>query len=159
MSHQTTGDVTSMPDAAWVVAIPGWHPTKLNDMLGGHWAKGHRLKGFDAQIVGLCVRGAGVPRAGCRREVTLEIVLGPRMRGGDPDCYWKSLLDALVLCGALKGDSKEHVVCHPVRYSRARRKATVITLWDSGNERQTQYVPKGGTSRPRRSRLPREDAA
>jgi hypothetical protein len=87
-----------------------------------------KAKAFDAQLVAACVTGAGVPRAEGKRRVSLEIHLGPRQRGGDPDAYWKSTLDALVSCGALVDDRKEMVDLGEVTYLRAKTRATVIIL-------------------------------
>lgn len=125
---------SSEPDKmenGWLVAIPRWHPARLNTLKAGvHWATAARLKRFDKDVVAISVMGAAVPKADGKRSVELAIVLGPRMRGGDPDSYWKSLLDALVACGALLGDAKEHVELLPVRYERGSQHATLILLRD-----------------------------
>lgn len=114
----------------WTVGIPGWHPRRVNEWDGRHWASRSRAKKSDRQVVALCCLAARVPPASCRRRVTLTITLGPRQRGADPDSYWKSLLDALVACGALRDDRKEWVELAPVRYDRGPARASRITLED-----------------------------
>lgn len=123
-------DYRTSDGARWSVRIDAWHPAKLNDWDGRHWSVRARAKRHDRDLVAACVLGAGVPKAQGKRRVSVEIVLGPRQRGGDPDAYWKSLLDALVACGALDDDSKERVVLGEVSYSRGPVKATVIQLED-----------------------------
>lgn len=114
----------------WYVRIDRWHPAKLNQWDGRHWAVRARLKKADANLVAVCCAGAGVAKATGKRRVCLEIVLGPRQRGGDVDAYWKSTLDALKHAGAIVDDSKELVVLGEVCYSRGPVKATVIVLED-----------------------------
>ena len=60
-----------------------------------------RLKKADREVVGLHARLSGIPPATGRRRVSLVLTLAPRQRGGDPDAYWKSTLDALTACGLL----------------------------------------------------------
>ncbi len=137
-------------EKSWLVAIAGWHPARLNHLMRGHWSNGHRLKRLDKNLVALSVLGAGVPRAEDRRKVELTIVLGPRMRGGDPDAYWKSLLDALVACGALKGDSKEWVEYEQPTYARSAQHATLIQITEAPAPRMYQSDYRT----PRRLRIP-----
>ncbi|HYH64303.1 MAG TPA: hypothetical protein VD866_06355 [Urbifossiella sp.] len=115
-----------------MVDIPRWHPARVNQLLGGHWARGHKLKSRDRFMVLAYARDAKVPPATGRRRVRLKIVLLPGQRGGDPDCYFKSLLDALTGCGALADDNRQHVELAPVEYERGTRDdwGTVITLED-----------------------------
>lgn len=117
--------------AKWYIRIDGWHPTKLNQMLNArHWSIAHRAKKHDANVIALAVLGAGVEKAKRQRRVSLEIVLAPRQRGGDCDAYWKSLLDGLVKCGALKDDNRQWCELGELTFSRGPRKATVICLED-----------------------------
>lgn len=76
------------------------------------------------------VYGAHVPKAAGKRRVKLTIVLGPRQRGGDPDAYWKSTLDALARAGLILDDNRQGVELASVAYERGTRKATVIGLTD-----------------------------
>lgn len=112
------------------VRISNWHPVRLNMLVGWYWAKINRLKRSDAVVVACHVRAANVPRAGGKRRVGLIITLGPHQRGGDPDAYWKSTLDALTEAGAIVDDSPAYVELAPVEYEHGNGPATTITLED-----------------------------
>lgn len=107
------------------IEIEDWHPAKVNSWDGRHWRVKHRIKKSDREMIFWYSRH--IPPATSKRTVTLEIVLGKGERGGDPDSYWKSLLDALKASLAIKDDSKEWVELMPVTYSRGQKK-TIITL-------------------------------
>jgi Holliday junction resolvase RusA-like endonuclease len=111
------------------IIIPAWHPARLNQLLG-HWARAAKIKRADRAIVAAYVRMAGLPRATGKRRVGLRIVLGPRQRAGDPDCYHKSLCDALTACGMLVDDSRQWVELLPVRFDRDVTARCEITLED-----------------------------
>lgn len=110
--------------------INGWHPHRLNELLTGHWAARYRRKQEDHAIVALEALAQQIPQAEGKRRISIELILGPRQRGGDPDAYWKSCLDALVGCGLLCDDSRRYVELGPVTFARGPRRATVITLED-----------------------------
>lgn len=112
----------------WYVRIDRWHPARLNQLINVHWATAARRKKHDAQIVALSVAGAGVPKAESKRRVSLEITLAPRQRAGDPDAYWKSLLDSLVHCGALRNDSHVWLELGGITFARGPIASTVICL-------------------------------
>jgi hypothetical protein len=112
---------------SWEFVIPGWHPTRLNELLGHHM-KAARLKSRDREIVRDHCLLAGVPPASGKRRVTLRVVLAKGQRAGDPDCYWKSVLDALVSAGVLSDDNRQGVELAPVEFDRSRAKSTVIRL-------------------------------
>ncbi len=112
----------------WHVHLPRWHPARLNQWDGRHWAVRAKAKRFDRDLVAACVTGAGVPKATGKRRVSLTITLGYRQRGADPDAYWKSTLDALVHCGALVNDSRQWVELGEVEYVRGTVPATTISL-------------------------------
>jgi hypothetical protein len=117
-------------DGRFVVVICGWHPTRLNQLLEGHWASRQRRKDADADLIAIeCLR-FGVPRAVGRRRVSLELWMGKGERRGDPDAYWKGLLDGLVRCGVLKDDGPRWVDLGPVTYGRDGHRRTVIVLED-----------------------------
>ena len=116
--------------ARHVLVIPKWHPARINQWEGRHWTVKARLKKSDQEIVWTYSRLAGLPTAEGKRRVRLTIVLGPRQRGGDPDAYWKSLLDALVCAGQLVDDSRQWVTTCPVKYERSAERATRIELED-----------------------------
>jgi hypothetical protein len=107
--------------------VPGWHPARLNQLLG-HWARAHRLKKTDGEIIALHAHLAGIPRASGRRRVSLTITLAPRQRAGDPDCYWKSALDGLVRAGLLVDDNRQNVELGPVEFDRGPARATTVLL-------------------------------
>ena len=110
------------------VRIPNWVPARLNQLLGGHWAKAARLKKADRDTRALAFRQT--PRATGRRRVSFTVTLGPRMRAGDSDAYFKSLLDGLVQCGQLVDDNRQHCEIMMPEFDRAAIKATTITLTD-----------------------------
>lgn len=112
------------------VTIPDWHPVRLNELMGRNRFVIHKRKKADRELIAFYCLQAQIPPAVGLRRITLTIILGPRQRAADPDAYWKSLLDALVQCKALKSDDRFGVECVPVRYERADRKATVIQLED-----------------------------
>jgi hypothetical protein len=109
--------------------IPRWHPARLNELLGD-WRRAARRKKADRRLVAGYFALSGIPRARCRRRVRLVVTLGPRQRGGDPDCYWKSTLDALCRCGALVDDNRQGVELGPVEFERGEEMRTVIVLED-----------------------------
>ncbi len=113
----------------WTITIPDWHPAKLNELLGD-WRKRERLKKGDRFLVAYYCREQNLPVALGRRRVSLLLTLKPRQRGGDPDAYWKSLLDALVICGCLRDDSRHGVELGEVRFERGPAASTTITLED-----------------------------
>ncbi len=116
--------------ATWTIHIPDWNPSRLNQWDGRHWAVRARAKAGDRNLVGAYAKVYGVPRANGKRRVTLRIVLGPRQRGGDVDCYWKTTLDALKHAGLIVDDGRAWVELMPVEYSRDNGRATWITLED-----------------------------
>ena len=110
------------------VRIPHWHPARVNQLLGGHWAKAARLKKADRLTLFLAFQKT--PRATGRRRVSFTITLGPRMRAPDPDAFFKSLLDGLVRCGMLTDDNRQGVELRMPEFDRGPVKATTITLED-----------------------------
>jgi hypothetical protein len=118
----------------WRVEIPGWHPTPLNRLLECHWAKRGRLKKADYQVLALWCRLARVPEAKGKRVVRLHVVLGKGQRACDPDSFSKVLLDGLVAARMLVNDNRQWVECPPPTFSRAKEKATVITLEEVGKD-------------------------
>lgn len=113
-----------------VVEIPGWHPARLNQWDGRHWAVRARLKKADRKTVGVYARMAGVPVAASKRRVTVLIGLKPQQRGADPDAYWKSLLDALVSAGLLVDDSPGWCELAALEYRRGEGYGTTVILDD-----------------------------
>jgi Holliday junction resolvase RusA-like endonuclease len=116
--------------SGYKLAIPNWHPTRLNELLGCNWRKRHRLKKADRELIGVYARLAGVPKATGKRKVSLHLILGPGQRAGDPDCYLKSLFDALTACRLLIDDNRQHVELGAVRFSRGKARVAIISLED-----------------------------
>ncbi len=121
---------TASPAQTIEVVIDRWHPTALNRLMHGHWATGARRKKVDRRIIEAYCYLAQVPPAAVKRRVTLTIVLGPGQRAPDPDSLWKSLLDGLTHCRALKNDSRQWVELMPVEFERGKEKGTRIVLED-----------------------------
>jgi hypothetical protein len=116
--------------AVHTLIIPNWHPATLNSWDGRHWSVRARAKRIDRELLGWHARAAGIPPAKGKRRVSLVIVLAPRQRGGDPDCYWKSLLDSLVAAGLLTDDNRLGCELGTVRFVRGPRRQTEIRLRD-----------------------------
>jgi hypothetical protein len=118
--------------AVYTPRIPRWHPRKLNDLIGCHFGTRARRKRSDREIVAGHALEQGIPHALGKRLVKLHLVLRPRQRAGDPDAYHKSLLDALVACGLLVNDNRQHVELGPVSFQRgtAAEWGTVIEIED-----------------------------
>jgi hypothetical protein len=112
------------------LTIPRWHPARLNEIMGRHWAIGHKRKRADAITIGWHAKASEIPHAEGRRRVSLVIVLGPRQRAGDPDAYWKSTLDGLVLAGLLRNDSSRWCELGTIEFRRGTEHATEIILED-----------------------------
>lgn len=115
--------------ASYIFHIPGWHAATVNQLLAkGKWA--WTLKKKDREMVAWYVKMARIPPATGKRRLSLTLIMGHRMRTPDPDGVFKSLLDALVKCGALLDDRKECLELMPVAFERAKVKATRVELED-----------------------------
>lgn len=114
----------------WRITIPHWHPTRINRMLGRHWSFGYRRKTLDKTVVAAWTFGRDIPAATGPRRVHLVLTLGKGQRAGDPDAYWKSLLDALVHCRLLVDDNRQHVTLDPIEFVRGKSPETTIVLED-----------------------------
>lgn len=130
-STRSTRSTKEAPVLAGVLklAIPGFQPATLNELLRG-WRQAAKLKKRDRRVIGMYAMIAGIPKATGKRRVTLTIILGPRQRGADVDAWWKSTLDALKHCGAITDDDRHGVELAPVRYERGPERGTVIELED-----------------------------
>lgn len=112
------------------LTIHDWHPARLNELLSGHWAVRAKRKRQDREIIFAYARQQDIEQATSKRRVDLEITIKPRQRAGDPDAYWKSLLDALVHTRLLVNDSYLWVEMGSVTFLRAACKSTTIVLTD-----------------------------
>ncbi|HKI30283.1 MAG TPA: hypothetical protein VKA46_00225 [Gemmataceae bacterium] len=134
--------------ATHVLTIPDWHPARLNQLLTQHWRPRYRLKRADAALVATYAHLTGIPPATGRRRVLLRITLGPRQRAGDPDAYWKSLLDALKAARLLVDDNRQGVELGPVTFDRGPARATAITLENLGPaDRAAHHRSRRGAGR------------
>lgn len=120
---------SDMP-APVVLVIDGWHPSRLNQLMGCHWGKSARLKKSDRDIVWASAMLAKTPKATGRRRVDLVIDVARGQRRPDRDAWWKSTLDALVGAGLLVDDSPSWCVPGRVDYRRRDRIRTAIVLTD-----------------------------
>jgi hypothetical protein len=113
-----------------VLVIEGWHPCRLNQLVGCHWGTRSKRKRLDREVIALEALVQKIPKALGKRRISLVLTLAPRQRAGDPDSAWKSLLDALVAAGLLVNDS--HLWCElgEVRFERGKAQRTVIVLTD-----------------------------
>ena len=114
------------------VFIPGWFPTPLNKLMGGHWGTAHRRKSADAETVCRSVRAGGIVPASGPRRVDLHLVVPKGKRRCDRDAFWKSSKDALVQCGALVDDTPRLCRDGQTTFSRADDEfcGTLILLED-----------------------------
>jgi hypothetical protein len=111
----------------WTLAIPGWMPTPLNQLMGHH-GKRHRLKTKDKQVLGVPILLYGIPPAIGKRRVSVLVVLPKGKRAVDPDALWKSLLDALQEHRVLTTDSRHGVELGPVSFARGDELCTFVTI-------------------------------
>lgn len=117
--------------ARYEITIPDWRPTLLNTLTKrGNYYTAARLKSSDAMTIWVHGFEARVPEAKTRRRVGLNIILGPRVRKADPDAYWKSLLDGMVVARLLIDDTDDWVVTTKPIQSRGERTQTTIIIED-----------------------------
>lgn len=112
--------------------VPGWKPTSLNRLMYAKVSHRIKLKAYDSEMVGIACHLANVPKAACKRRVSLEITLGPRWRQYDDDNAWKAVLDGLVSCKRLVDDNavwmeRGSVIWHPRKSGAC---GTMIILQD-----------------------------
>ena len=118
----------------WTIQLQA-QTARLNQLLGD-WRSAARLKKRDRAIVALACHEAGVLPAEGRRHVSLCVTLGPRQRAADPDAYFKSLLDALTSCGALRDDSRQWVELGAVTFERGPAASMTVTIEDADDLRR-----------------------
>ncbi len=105
------------------------HTAALNQLMKGIKTQ-TKLKRRDRIIIAEAAALAGIPPATGKRAVRLTVVLSAGQRGADTDAYWKSLLDALVRCGMLVDDSRQHVELLPVEFARGESRRMFVELYD-----------------------------
>jgi hypothetical protein len=114
----------------YAITVQGWRPALDNELTRKHWRVKDGLKRRDVAIVAWACRTQGVPTATNRRRVAVRITNRYTSRYPDPLAPFKSLLDALVRCGALVDDSGRWCeVVTPAQYRRGPL-ATTIELTD-----------------------------
>lgn len=111
------------------IVIPQWQPSRLNDLMKCHWGRKTRLRKADDDMVAYYARMESVPPATGPRRVSLEVTLTPRQRA-DRDCWWKSVLDALVNCRLLVNDEATWCDLGAVTVTKGDVRQTVIVLED-----------------------------
>lgn len=136
--------------ASFVIEIPDWHPARTNQLYekafgavttyrfaGGRlvprtFRPPRKKKNLDAQIVAHYAKLAEIQPATYKRRVHLHLVFanGSRARMGDVDAYWKSLLDALQKCKAIRNDNDTWCQIMPVTHAREDKAKSVIGLED-----------------------------
>lgn len=117
------------------LTIHGWIPARLNELIGNR-RKGAALKRRDRHKVAAEVGFRPIPKATGRRRVTIEITFAKGDRSGDPDSYFKSLLDSAKHAGLIKDDTRKWVqITEPIYLPlnprhRTERRSTRIILED-----------------------------
>lgn len=114
----------------WEIVVPLWRPVALNELLAAGPYGANRLKKRDRDFIIVYSCLAGVPRAAGMRRVSLEITVPKGQRRWDPDCFAKSLNDALVYAGKLVDDGPKWCVNGPVSYVRGEGLLTKIIIED-----------------------------
>lgn len=114
--------------ATYILTIPGWHPSKVNEYRNRHWSVGARMRKRAEIHLATAALVGSVPRATTPRRV--KLVLSGWARGGpfpDRDAHEKHFLDAMCACGLLVDDSPRWLVGRvEVEYQRGRKETTVI---------------------------------
>lgn len=111
-----------------IIHIENWHPTPLNKLINCHWSTAHKRKRSDMQMIGAYAFKAKIPKATGKRRLELIITLGRGQRACDPDAYFKSAVDAMVRLKLLKDDNRQWLELMPIRFEKAKEKATTIIL-------------------------------
>lgn len=116
----------------FTVRIPGWRPTSLNKLLYAKVSERIRLKKADSEMVGTHCHLADIPRATCKRRVSIQITLGPRQKEYDDGNARKSIFDGLVACGRLVNDNRAWSEEGPVTWlpRGSGTSGTILTLED-----------------------------
>lgn len=104
--------MTTTVYARYVIEIPDWRPTLLNDFMRIHYLRRSRIQQKDTDMIGVYAIIAAVPPATGKRRVTIEIIHKKGEKRCDPDAPLKVTLDALVALGLLIDDSADF--CEPV---------------------------------------------
>lgn len=112
------------------ILITDWHPVRLNQLLNCHWGTRSKLKKQDRELIRFYAGFFAVPPAKGKRRVSLVLTLAPKQRAGDPDAFFKGLLDALVNCGLLVDDNRQWVELGTVEFVRGKTRQTRIVLED-----------------------------
>lgn len=123
------------PPGRWEIAIDGWRPAALNELVNCHWRKRDRLKKLDRDHVILFAGRARVPLPKNLRRISLRIVLPPKQRRWDIDAFQKSCLDACKHAGLIKDDNPKWARWGGVEYPKQRGPlSTTIVVEDVDGE-------------------------
>ena len=115
-------------ETLYTITIPRWLPPTANQLMRGKLRDRIKLGKAARQMVGWYWWESKHRLATGKRRVGLRVTAGPGRRFGDADAYWKSVLDALTACGAIRTDSHLWVELSPVEFVRGTEDETQITL-------------------------------
>jgi Holliday junction resolvase RusA-like endonuclease len=80
----------------YIITIPHWTPTSVNQQAKGHWSQFYKKKTADKQLMAYYCREQRIPGARGKRMVHTYMILEPKPgRKVDPDNVMKVLLDSL----------------------------------------------------------------
>ncbi len=113
----------------YFIEIPNWKPPSVNKLMG-HWRNGRRLKQAAAQMIATYAHMAKIPKATCKRLVSISVTQSGKGRTGDSDNLLKATLDALKTTGYIKDDNQTWLQYNPPIIRRGKETKTIITLQD-----------------------------
>lgn len=105
------------------------HTARKNELLKVHWRVAQGLRKRDDALIALAALSQYCRLAEGKRRVSLFVTLGPRQRA-DEDCWWKSILDALVNARLLKNDSSKWCKLGDVTHVNGKKPSIEIILED-----------------------------
>ena len=114
--------------AKWTVILWDWRPPTANELFRGKLRRRMSLEKDAKAFLSVYCRLFEVPPATGKRRVTIRVEMPTRRC--DPDAFFKATFDALVACGALKGDSAVWLEIGTPEIVHGERLKTVITLED-----------------------------
>jgi hypothetical protein len=121
-----------------VLRLYRWHPVRLNQVRGRHWAKEAKAKKAQALILYCEAKKQNVPQATGRRSVILHVYgWGDGGQLPDVDAFDKILLDSLKQAGLITNDDAKGVKGRvDVVVARSHEPRTVLYLTE-----EPDYAP------------------
>ncbi len=111
----------------WTMTVPQWTPALLNDVMGKHWQRAHKIKRKQAEMLAVYARLQDVPRATGKRKLSVTCYGWPTGRIPDQDAIWKLLLDSLVRAQLLTDDGPSGLEgAATVEFVRSEKKQTIL---------------------------------